>query len=1132
MATITIDLKTEGNCVAYLNYDKIISSLNIKIYVNSQEVNINRNAVTFSTSLKAISYQSKTGETHIVINTNLESIYNLFTIGSSQNNDCKNGYIKSITMKSSGPINKSLDSAFFSQNIQSIDFTGFDLSKVTSFNRMFDSCGFLVSVKFGNSTTTSLNNMKEMFYECVNLISVDLSNLDTSKVTTMEGMFRACNKLSNLNIKNFKVTNAENFDLMFRECNSLTSLDLSNFITSKATSMNGMFSYCESLQYLNISNFDTSKVINMHYMFYGCPITSLDLSNFDISSVVDMGMMFKDCNYLISLNLNHFNGINVENIQYMFNGCLNLKILKIENFKTYKVTNMNGMFYLCKSLKSLNLKNFNTSLTTDMGQMFFGCESLTYLNITNFDTKNINNMKQMFYNCKSLTTLNLSNFHISENTNYMNMFSGIAENIIYCVNDEFYERIKNDMDKKECAIRDNNCLIESFWNIDISKKIIYETGKCVDKCNMTEKYKYEYENKCYSICPQGTTSLFNNNNICEILDQSIFEKRDENRNNVNFVYKFCQSYEFLNNECSPSKYLSMIALIKNDISNGVLNDLLENVMNDNKIDICQKDEDNIKYQITSSFNQKNKKYDNLSIINLDEQCESELKRVYNINNNQTLIIFKYDYSKNDLLIPIVGYEFFHPITKEPLDLNICKNKNLKLNLINPVNTDYFDENKLYKHNPNDNYYKDKCNSFSNDKSVDTTIYDRKNVYNDKNLALCPDNCNFTNYNNMTKKVLCQCEPQYNSSLITLDKIINKKKLIHNFINIEKTTNIIIIKCIKNFLSLKGIQNNIGSYMIIIIILINIVLLIIFIIKGYKIFMNKIKKNIFQSKYINDTSNIFIENREQENLEENNKITIKFNSKNKYSKKEKKLGKKIRMINIQKNIKCIDKEIKFYDSEMNLFDYKDALKNDKRSYIEYYLSLIKTEHPLISIFFPNSDYNSISIKICLFSFSFALEFFTNSLFFTDDTMHKIYEDEGLFNFVYNLPIIIYSSVISAIISTLIKILAFSNDTILKIKKMKNKKKINKEFDKLKKNLTIKLSLFFIISFLLLGIFWLYIGCFCAVYINTQIYLIKDTIISFIISLILPFITFILPCIIRIKALNDPRKCIYNFSKFIQ
>ena len=148
------------------------------------------------------------------------------------------------------------------------------------------------------------------------------------------------------------------------------------------------------------------------------------------------------------------------------------------------------------------------------------------------------------------------------------------------------------------------------------------------------------------------------------------------------------------------------------------------------------------------------------------------------------------------------------------------------------------------------------------------------------------------------------------------------------------------------------------------------------------------------------------------------------------------------------------------------------------------------------------------------------------------MHKIYEDEGIFNFVYNLPNIIYSSIISAIIGVFIKILAFSDFAIFKIKKEKNKENINKEFDELNKKLIIKLFFFFVISFLLLGAFWFYIGCFCVVYTNTQIYLIKDTIISFIISLIFPFIKFILPCIIRIKSLNDPRKCIYNCSLFLQ
>ena len=58
-------------------------------------------------------------------------------------------------------------------------------------------------------------------------------------------------------------------------------------------------------------------------------------------------------------------------------------------------------------------------------------------------------------------------------------------------------------------------------------------------------------------------------------------------------------------------------------------------------------------------------------------------------------------------------------------------------------------------------------------------------------------------------------------------------------------------------------------------------------------------------------------------------------------------------------------------ELNTMDFIDAKKCDKRSFIQYYFSLIKTTHPLISSLIPNNDYNSTSIKICIFFFSFAL-----------------------------------------------------------------------------------------------------------------------------------------------------------------
>jgi hypothetical protein len=148
------------------------------------------------------------------------------------------------------------------------------------------------------------------------------------------------------------------------------------------------------------------------------------------------------------------------------------------------------------------------------------------------------------------------------------------------------------------------------------------------------------------------------------------------------------------------------------------------------------------------------------------------------------------------------------------------------------------------------------------------------------------------------------------------------------------------------------------------------------------------------------------------------------------------------------------------------------------------------------------------------------------------MHKIYEDEGVFNFVYNLPKIIYSTIISSIIDIIIKQLALYETSILDIKK--EKKDLNKA-NKTKTNIIIKLVLFFIISLVFLGIFWFYIGCFCVTYPNTQIYLLKDTLISFSLSLIIPFIKFLLPCFIRIKSLKDSAKCLkclYNISKILQ
>ena len=160
---------------------------------------------------------------------------------------------------------------------------------------------------------------------------------------------------------------------------------------------------------------------------------------------------------------------------------------------------------------------------------------------------------------------------------------------------------------------------------------------------------------------------------------------------------------------------------------------------------------------------------------------------------------------------------------------------------------------------------------------------------------------------------------------------------------------------------------------------------------------------------------------------------------------------------------------------------------------------------------------------------------NALFYTDGTMHNIYESKGSFDIEYQLPKIVYSSLISMLLNTLLKLLALSNSGIIEFKQDKNKKDVNERGENLKKKLSIKFVLYFIISFIFLLFFWYYISMFGAIYRNTQFHLLKDTLVSFGLSLLYPFGIYLLPGIFRIPALADTKKkkgCLPKFSKILQ
>ena len=79
-----------------------------------------------------------------------------------------------------------------------------------------------------------------------------------------------------------------------------------------------------------------------------------------------------------------------------------------------------------------------------------------------------------------------------------------------------------------------------------------------------------------------------------------------------------------------------------------------------------------------------------------------------------------------------------------------------------------------------------------------------------------------------------------------------------------------------------------------------------------------------------------------------------------------------------------------------------------------------------------------------------------------------------------------------------------------------------------------NFFFIITYIFLAFIWIYLGCFCAVYKNTQIHLLLDVSSSFGLSFISPIFIYLLPGILRIPSLKSKsnRSFCFKIGKLLQ
>ena len=626
----------------------------------------------------------------------------------------------------------------------------------------------------------------------------------------------------------------------------------------------------------------------------------------------------------------------------------------------------------------------------------------------------------------------------------------------------------------------------------------------------------------------------------------IFSNDDIKENCDNNITKFLLEDCTMNLTNPDDKFIFKNDIIKM-LSNGSLPDI-KNILENSDYGILKEDtyESYYLFNLRGQYLFNNHTY----IIFPSSNC-------FPIFPNNQFFVLKIENIVPSCNIPIIEYKILNGYFSETncFDNGIGDDFTFEFQI--PVKN--INEKELYIYNMSDEYYTDECIPHKSIHGTDISIYSRKKYFNEKFLSPCQLNCTYKGYNKTDSKFLCDCKPMnyfLSNYDIYLMSVFNETNLLPIFDIEPRLTNFDLLKCYYLIASVDYILHNPGFYLLSLILLFLFIIIFLFIFKGYNSLSQRIDEAIkmkFHLKSKDPNKKLIIMKIKIKNKNNNNKIKKTNNNKKSHSsknnKKENKSSKNIhirrssftsnnnlvttKINDLNKNQvtkqsslnKLIDeKDENLYvfenDYELNMLNFDDALQCDNRQFCDIYTSFIKNKQLICFSLLDFNSYNSPIIKKVIFFLSFIYHYGINAFFFTDDILDNIFVEEGKYNPMILTPNAVYSAMVTTVlIKLMVDFLVLTEKKVLQIKKETTEEKANELKKHLMKITCIKLSIFFFINIILLIFFWFYLTCFNAVYPNTQIFLVINTGISFVISNIFPFIYYIIPSFIKNDILSN-------------
>ena len=1073
--------------------------------------------------------------------------------------------------------------------LTTLDFSNFETSLVTSMYGMFSFDRKLSSLNLSGLKTGKVVYFGYIFESCNSLTSIDVSHLDVSSAKFFMGMFQTNPSLQVVNLTNFRTVLAYDFENFFNGCSGLhTIIGLEYLDTHGVNKMANMFKNCQSLTSLDLSNFITSNVNSMTYMFYNCKsLTSVKLSTFNTAKVRNMAFMFYNCHSLTSLEIANFNTAKIIKIESMFYNCTSLTSLDITNFDTSNVISMNSMFEKCTGLTILNISNFYPSKCNEYIKMFSGCEKLRYVNFYNY----YENASTIFTDIikKAFNEIQLC-IHVTRKARiYLSYGNHLVEKcLIPDETDKPTEEINQvslstDKQAEENINKSTNKETDNTSpEVDSSQSITNP-----DTTNKNSEYSSEINKN--PIIPSTSISESKSTNSLPQIIHSIDtdNKRVESSNMISSDYIIINDFYLFPGYNNTQIYNRIIEFMLQSYLGNTNQKIYIKGENIFMFEITTEENE------AELLSGRNINTHNTSMIDLGE-CKNLLKNRYypNSDENINFIILKHETVTNKPEEKIVQYEVYDLFNKTKLDLSICRNVSVSVHIPTQLSES---TQKLIESltklgydvfNINDPFYTDFCTKYTTEEGTDISLADRKKYIYETIIkeVQCQENCEFSSYDSESRHLECSCRVQDNIETVDYKKF-SWKKLHNTFYDVLKYSNYKVIFCYKLVFDTAIFGYNKGFWILFILFLLYLTQLTIYLFKKispFKIYiarfhfnrkiLNMIEDNKqsidFQNKIVISTerNNIFspnpnsqfppkkqssinnidiIKNEKYKGKDSNDKLNIKLKENNSRNKgdlmvvSKKKISKfsstnseEMKENQIAENNIILLKNKIMDDFEFNNLEFEKALELDNRNFIRTYWSILKREHSIIFTFFNHNDYNLYYTKFARFIFLIATDLAMNVFFFSDETMNKLYLSYGEYDFVQQIPQIIYSKIITNVMEVFLCFLSLTDKHYYQIKVLSKSQKI-KIFEIIK-CVRVKIIIFFIFTFLIF-LFYIYlVTAFCAIYEKTQIVYLKDSLSSFVLGLITPFIIYFFPCLFRLIALRSKCakwKCMYSLSELI-